>query len=131
MEEAYWARSGTYQITEEKLWSLIPTYGPVTEKGKRLEKFRRATQVYRDLYNNGLWNRFAEVRTVLGITPKHFGVHYRDRSGGLRVPAFLAAVERRMDQLVLDAAEEQGIDVVELSGHQRIERIGRSKCRSE
>ncbi|WP_127904294.1 hypothetical protein [Solirhodobacter olei] len=125
MKKTYWARSGTYQITFGKFWSLIPTYGAVAEKGKRLEKFRQATQVYRDLYNNGFCNRFAEVQTVLGITPKHFGVHYRDQSGGLHVPAFLAVVERSMDQFLRDAAEEQGIDIVELSEHQRIERIER------
>lgn len=125
MTKTYWARSGTYQITLGKLWPLIPVYGGVADKGKSLEKFRQAAQVYYDLYNNGLCNRFAEVRTVLGITPKHFGVHYRDRSGGLGVSAFLAAIECRMDQMLLDAAEEQGIDVVELSGHERIERIRR------
>lgn len=62
---------------------------------------------------------------MIGITPKHFGVRHQDRSGGLRCPTFLAAVEARIDQMVLDAAEEQAIDVVELSAHQRIERARR------
>ncbi len=122
MTKTYWTHTGKYQTTMDKLWALIPVYGDVKDKGKQLEKYRQAMRVYYDLHNNGLTNRFAQVRTVLGVTPKHFGVRQQDRSGGLDCPQFLSAVESRIDQIVLDTAEEQAIDVVELSAHQRIER---------
>ena len=54
--------------------------------------------------------------------PRHFGVCYQDGGGGLDCPEFLAAFESRFVQIVLDAADEQAIDVVELSAHQRVAR---------
>ena len=83
--------------------------------------------MYYDLYNNGLCNRFAEVRTVIGVTPRHFGVHYQDQTAGWFCPEFLIAVESRFDEILLDAADEQNIEVVELSAHQRVERAKRKK----
>ncbi|WP_334061238.1 hypothetical protein [Limimaricola cinnabarinus] len=127
MTGTYWNSTGTYQATLDKLWTLIPMYGDVLAQGCRLEKLRRAMLVYRDLHNNGLWNRFREVRTVLGVTPKHFGVHYRHQNGGLDCPEFLAAIESRVDQIVLEAADEQAIVIVELSAHQRMARFAASK----
>lgn len=124
MANVYWARTGKYQVTMDKLWKLIPMYGDVKKKGRKLEKYRQSMKVYYDLYNNGLFNRFGQVRTVLGITPKHFGVR-NDWSGGLECQEFLEAIESRIDQMVLDAAYEQAIDVMELSAHQR---LARAKC---
>ncbi|SFQ12148.1 hypothetical protein SAMN04488047_13715 [Tranquillimonas alkanivorans] len=106
----YWNGSGRYQVAVDRLSALIPRYGDVKEKGAKLERFRRAVNVYYDLNNNGLCNRFGEVRTVFKITPRHFGV---TPHGDVFDPKFLDAIEEAMDAFALDAAREQGIESTE------------------
>lgn len=114
----YWSGDGRYQETQDKLWALIPEMGEVRHKGRKLEQYRRAVGVYRDLYVNGLFNRFGEVRTILGVTPLHFGI--RPTTLDLFREDFLEAVEAAMDNVILDAATEQGLRVVELSAHENM-----------
>lgn len=111
----------------ERLQKLISVQGKVGPQAPRLRKLQQAIWVYYDLNNNGLINRFREVRTVIGVTPKHFGVHYRHRDGGLYRPDFLIAIERRMDEIVLEAADEQGVVIVEFSAHQRLARFAQAR----
>ena len=117
----YWLNTGQYMQTYSALRALIPPQGDVKDRGRRLERFRRAGNVYYDLHTNGLCNRFGEVRTVLGITPRHYGITpHRGIHFDARDEKFLAAVEARMDEVILAAAQEQGIDVVELSAQERM-----------
>lgn len=123
----YWDQTGTYQSVVEELVSL--TDDPMRTH-RSFNKLRRANCVYYDLYNNGLCNRFSEVRTVLGVTPLHFGVTYsrllvHPREFG----EFYQAVERSMDQIVLAAADQAQLLIAELSAHKNMERVLRWKKR--
>lgn len=60
MEKTYWNNCGTYAEAVAKLQTLIPDEGAcssATTKNKALDRFRRASNCYYDLYNNGLCNR--------------------------------------------------------------------------
>jgi hypothetical protein len=100
-QASYWNNNGTYEAFATKLRELVPVEGPITApKSRALEKFRKASNCYYDLFNNGLCNRAVEFRQVFG-----FGgtvivkSHYTDVSG----------LERKMDEIILKAALEQGL----------------------
>lgn len=119
----YWTGTGRYQSVVDKLKKLAVDSN---KKGRALKKFRWANCVYYDLHNNGLFNRFAEVRKVFGVTPLHFGVT-NTWSGvePLKSPEFLEAVERQMDQIILAAANEARFFIDELSADQNMARAAR------
>lgn len=89
---SYWAGRGKFQSLCNELHKRIPRFGGVVSP--KLEKFRKASNCYYDLYNNGLGNRAAEFRKVFGFA-------------GTKATA--EAVERKMDSITLAAADEQGI----------------------
>lgn len=116
----YWDGTGSYQSVIAKLEDIV---GDPLRTHRAFEKLRRAKFVYYDLYNNGLTNRFSEVRSVLGVTPRHYGVtvtRLRTQPNGFE--DFYQAVEKRMDQIVLAAADTAKLMVDELSAHERMER---------
>lgn len=122
MNFCYFDGTGRYQTTIKAIEALIPASGDVKDKGKAIERYRRAFNVYYDLHNNGLCNRFGEVRTAIGVTPRHYGIANYRQIYQSEHPDFVSAVETRIDELILEAALEQGIDMVELSAHERLER---------
>lgn len=123
----YWDQTGTYQSVVEELVGL--TNDPMRTH-RSFNKLRRANCVYYDLYNNGLRNRFSEVRTVLGVTPLHFGVTYlRFLVHPREFGEFYQAVESSMDQIVLAAADQAQLLIDELSAHKNMERVLRWKER--
>ena len=67
--QTYWCSKGKYPELNEALQKLIPAEGPVAnaKKNRALEKFRKASNCYYDLYNNGLCNRATEFRGVFGF----------------------------------------------------------------
>jgi hypothetical protein len=78
----------------------------------KLDKLRRAKNVYYDVFNNGGCNYSnAEIRKVLGLSlgSKKCLKRYDDGSTDLDFDAIHAAVEPMMDRLVLAAAREQGV----------------------
>jgi len=100
-QASYWNSNGTYEALSKKLEQLVPVEGPVTAPNSRaLEKFRKASNCYYDLFNNGLCNRAAEFRQVFGF-------------GGTVIVKSLftdiSGLERKMDEIVLKAAQEQGL----------------------
>ncbi len=112
-ENIYWNSAGKYQRFADELERLIPEEGGVDQpqKNRKLEKFRRASNCYYDLYNNGLGNRFGEMRSVMGIAPSNYKL-----IGGLSrryfhkfTPLFYEHVEAAMNEIVVAAAIEQGI----------------------
>lgn len=103
----YWNHEGKYQKTANELQKKIPDSGSVNEpnKNKALEKFRKASNCYYDLYNNGLCNRATEFRQVFDIKSSMYGGYPRfaDHMYDL--------VEQKMNEIVKQAAEEQNIDL--------------------
>jgi len=111
LKDSYWNHRGTYQAATAELEKLIPIQGPVENPrtaNRALEKFRRASNCYYDLYNNGLCNRADEFRQVFGIASSHY------RWGDYRFfEELYAATERKLDRIVEAAAREQGIEITE------------------
>lgn len=106
----YWAHEGRYQNTAQALEKLIPDSGAVSApRSHRLEKLRRAINVYYDLYNNGLCNRADEFRRVTGIPSTRFRQGRWDYA-----PELYTALEEFMDRTILAAAYEQGVTELEL-----------------
>ena len=110
IENTYWGSKGKHQVYVDRLNDLVPHEGSVSEprKNKALEKFRRASNCYYDLYNNGLCNRASEFREVFGIASSRYRL--RDRYSWF-AESMLELVEARMDDIVAAAAAEQGIAV--------------------
>ena len=105
---SYWNNKGEHQGLVSTLHSLIPTMGPVENprKNKALEKFRRAQNCYYDLYNNGLGNRYAEFVRVYGIRPSMYKLY---GEWGNYDRALYVAVEKKINEIILNAAREQNI----------------------
>jgi hypothetical protein len=62
-----WGIHSDFQEVYDTLWDKVPATGSITgSKNKSLEKFRKATQVIYDIFNNGLMNRGNQLR-VLGL----------------------------------------------------------------
>lgn len=85
---------------------MIPHSGSVDnpKNNKHLEKFRKATNCYYDLYNNGLCNRANEFRRIFGIASSRYGSYRYGFNVTLK-----EHVELNMDQFIENAAKEQGI----------------------
>jgi hypothetical protein len=100
MAGTYWDCSGLHQDKGEALERLVPTEGPVRGKANAaLERFRRASNAYYDLYNNGGWNRRGSIVHLFGRGPKALlamGEETRNR-----------IVESTMDSIILAAWDEQ------------------------
>ena len=105
MSNTYWNCKGKYQELSDKLEELVPTSGSVENPriNKALEKFRKASNCYHDLYNNGLCNRANEFRTVFGIASSIFTLP----GYGNFSDALYAKTESVMDEITLKAAVEQ------------------------
>lgn len=111
MQASYWGGNGKYQALANELNKLIPDQGAVrnTAKNKHLERFRKACNAYYDLNNNGGGNHPQAICRLFGV---RLGAH-RDWSRGKYdyLPSLYVKVEAAMDQIVLAAAVEQGVDL--------------------
>lgn len=108
----YWNRTGKYQKLVEQLNELIPDWGEIKgSKNYQLERFRKASNAYYDIFNNGGGNR----HTI----SKWFGSEVTFRLDQLRQNrrCFMmdngwelihTVTEPKMDEIVLAAAKEQG-----------------------
>lgn len=101
--QCYWDNKGKHQALYEQLHKLIPQEGSVDNarsSNRALEKLRVASNCYYDLFNNGLINRAAEFRRVFGFGGTEIAQrNFRDTS----------AVDKAMDEIILNAAHEQGL----------------------
>lgn len=110
LKNSYWNSTGKYQTLSDELEKSVPMMGSVEQpqKNKALEKFRKASNCYYDLYNNGLGNRVHEFRKVFGISSSHYkigiGRTHTDFSENM-----YREVEKKMDEIIIDAAIEQGL----------------------
>lgn len=114
MKNTYWNHKGKHQDFAEELRKLIPIEGEVPNKRKNpaLEKFRKASNCYYDLYNNGLCNRAREFYGVFKIASSHF------RYMG-PYPRFMeelyVRVEAKMDEIIEAAMAEQALNLLEVA----------------
>jgi hypothetical protein len=102
----YWCERGKNQNLYNKLIKLIPFQGEVEnpEKNKKLEKLRKASNLYHDLYNNGGWNYSgSDFSMVFGFSVK------RKFNSSLKseFEQIVAKIEEKMDRIIEDAAKEQ------------------------
>jgi hypothetical protein len=105
----YWNNNGARQKQRQQLAKLIPNSGSVERPriNKALERFRKASNCYYDLYNNGLCNRVAEFRCVFGFSASRYKMRYRFGYA----QELYDLVEITLDNIIFDACKEQGIAV--------------------
>jgi hypothetical protein len=107
--QSYWYRSGKYQQLAEALQSRIPMQGEIENKDENpcLEEFRRVSNQYYDLFNNGLHNQPYHFKRRFGVTV----VEARSilRVGGILECDILRTIEASVDKFILEAATEQGL----------------------
>lgn len=104
---SYWSGNRKYQKLYERLHALVPVEGSVPNArttNRALEKLRKASNCYYDLFNNGLCNRAAEFRQVFGFGGKFIAEHHFMHCEKL---------EQKVDEIVLAAAREQNIPIEE------------------
>ena len=102
-----WAINPGFKKLQEKLDELVPFSGRVPHsksKNKALEKFRVASNLVHDLFNNGLGNRRSHFQGFFGWAPY--------TRGGMTNNQFQEA-ERKLEpvitRIIIDAAKEQGL----------------------
>ena len=98
----YWESNGTYQELADLLQDMIPVIGKVNDPNSpALERLRKLTNAYHDLYVNGGDNPNRE-------TAKHFPNTIRRASRNNWNGCF-EITEPKMDRAVYAAAVEQGL----------------------
>jgi hypothetical protein len=105
LEKSYWNHNGKFQALADALNKLVPCEGNI--KGKNnvaLERFRKASNCYYDLYNNGLGNRASSFSKLFGIAAGNYRLWNNRFSYS---PALYEIVEVEMDKVILAAAAEQ------------------------
>ena len=102
----YWAGKGKHQEAAMQLSALLPSEGSVVlpKKNKALELYRRASNCYYDLYNNGLCNRTCEFRRVFGISSSKYKI-----GRGKFSPELYTLVEAKMDSIIEAASAERAV----------------------
>jgi hypothetical protein len=105
MENTYWCEKGTYQELSDKLWELVPGRGTVVKpwKNKALERFRKASGAYYDVFNNGGCNRMQSISKLFGTE-----VSYTLRNRRPSWEYIYKYTEPKMDAIIIEAAKEQG-----------------------
>lgn len=64
-KEIDWGLHRDYETLYDALWAKVPDKGSISgNKNKSLERFRKATQVIRDIFNNGLLNRGQSLKCL-------------------------------------------------------------------
>lgn len=106
--QSFWNGNSDLQNLADELADMVPATGKVENprSNPALERFRRATNCYYDLYNNGLINRGPEFRRLFKIRVSDFYVRGRR---DIDFDSIMPVVEPIMRQFVLDAAKEQGV----------------------
>jgi len=109
MENTYWENQGTHQGLIAKINTAKKV---VAEKGKAVIRFEKAIASYYDLFNNGLWNHAKMFRQAFGMAGTK-----------ITTDAQYQELENILDQIILDAAAELGIDTDESEEEETEEEI--------
>jgi hypothetical protein len=109
MENTYWNRKGAHENLVAALNMRIPVMGEIAgSKNRKLEKFRKASNAYYDIFNNGGCNRMQSISKIFG-TDATCHLRYRVSYRSPDWDAISEVVEPKMDAIILDAAKEQGL----------------------
>ena len=105
-----WGVNEGFKNLQEKLDELIPFEGKVPfsrSKNKKLEKFRVASNLVYDLFNNGLMNRKSQFKQFFGWSPPSQNHNYQySRYDWKR---FEENLEPILTSIIQEAAIEQGV----------------------
>lgn len=101
MENTYWNNKGVYESLVKQLEKRIPVMGECDKRLPKLERLRKAINLYYALYNNGGCNYASAISRFFGIRCSEF-VKVFDCS---HEPTE-KKIEAKMDQLIMDAAIE-------------------------
>lgn len=109
---SYWNDTGKFQQAANAIRELVPVVGSVTNpaKNKALEKFRKASNVYYDLYNNGLCNcarqfKIFGIGCASSVCDNRRGMYYEFSQ------LTLVEIEQAMDTIVAEAYQEQRLNL--------------------
>lgn len=118
----YWNNSGRYQAAASALTKLIPVSGQVPDAAgnPKLERFRKAVNVYYDIFNNGACNRGREVWPTFRVKLADYrleGKRYsydwarleRDLESPMSAYVLAAALEQFPDRLNVTLADAPGL----------------------
>lgn len=119
LENTYWSSNGKHQAIIEKLQALVPAEGPVQNpyKNKALEKFRKASNAYYRLYNDGDFNsgkgRMFGIEYISRFSKREYytGWNGRMESHHAWAQGLYDEVETGMDRIIEAACKEQGIEL--------------------
>ena len=114
MENTYWNRTGNHQNLVESLNKLVPVMGEIKgSKNYQLERFRKASNAYYDIFNNGGYNRGHAIGKWFGSEVTFRLRQLRENRAYFNMDhgwdRIHLATEPKMDELILAAAKEQGI----------------------
>lgn len=102
-----WGQTPYMAQLSQKLQELLPFEGEVEDKKNNpaLEKFRKATNVVYDIFNNGLMNRPHQVFGVLGLRKRDMPLpSYNNPGNWDRINEM---VYKQFEPIVLAAVKEQ------------------------
>ena len=105
-----WGVNEGFKDLQEKLDELVPLEGKVPfsrSKNKKLEKFRVASNLAYDLFNNGLMNRKSHFKQFFGWAPYAQTRHYQYSHHDWK--RFEEALEPVLTLIIQEAAIEQGV----------------------
>ena len=102
-----WAVNEGFSSLYDKLIALVPFEGKIPQgrsKNKYLERFRVASNLLYDLFNNGLMNRRSHFHQFFKVS-----VYCRGGIGDAQFQRLDEKLEPVLTQIMQDAAREQGI----------------------
>ena len=109
-----WGLNSGFEKLNEALSELVPLQGKCDfprSKNKNLERFRIASNLIYDLFNNALGNRRAEFRQFFGFMPlPGNGAQYN--IFGKRWEEIEDLIEPILTDIMVKAAFEQKIDII-------------------
>jgi hypothetical protein len=110
MENTYWNNAGAHQNLVDQLNSMIPAMGGIKgSKNTALERFRRASNAYYDIFNNGGGNRGRSIGKFFEGVMFYINHYNRCNFGSINWDRIHMITEPKMDEIILAAATEQGI----------------------
>lgn len=106
-----WGVRADLKDIQERLFDLVPSSGRCespNSKNKALDRFRRASNLAYDLFNNGLMNRRSDFKRFFGFVPIP-SWRYQDGMNYERWERVEERMEEVITPIILAAAKEQGV----------------------
>lgn len=117
LDATYWNSNGALQALSNKLSKMIPTSGTCPNDKPKLEKFRRAANLYYQLHNNGAFtayrdenngkSRYDSISGMFRFASNNLNVM---TAGNDRARTYRIMLEEKMTEIIKAAAKEAGIE---------------------